>query len=183
MLTRPHAAAVLASIGSPVTSISSAHFRPMERVSGDHRRRAEPSPLPPGVAKAAFSDATARSQEATSWQPAAVASPCTFATTGCGIDWITVISSVQRRQKRPHGTQAPSQNVGEVVTGAKEGPAPARMTPLGVAAPPSGSLDQLFHVILRERIAPLRAVHHYRGEIAVFQKLHIPTRHGQFSLL
>jgi len=36
------------------------------------------------VAKLAASDATARSQLATSWQPAAVAIPCTAATTGFG---------------------------------------------------------------------------------------------------
>ena len=40
----------------------------------------------PGVAKAACSLATARSQVATNWQPAAVASPCTCAITGCGMD-------------------------------------------------------------------------------------------------
>ena len=38
----------------------------------------------PGVAKRAASDATARSQLATSWQPAAVAMPCTSAITGLG---------------------------------------------------------------------------------------------------
>ena len=38
--------------------------------------------LTPGVAKVASSAATARSHEATSWQPAAVASPCTRAITG-----------------------------------------------------------------------------------------------------
>jgi hypothetical protein len=35
----------------------------------------------PGVAKVAAYDATARSQLATSWHPAAVAMPCTAATT------------------------------------------------------------------------------------------------------
>ncbi len=38
----------------------------------------------PGVAKRASADATARSQVATSWQPAAVAIPDTQAITGCG---------------------------------------------------------------------------------------------------
>ena len=41
--------------------------------------------LTPGVAKRASSDAIARSHAATSWQPAAVATPCTLAITGCGI--------------------------------------------------------------------------------------------------
>ena len=41
--------------------------------------------LTPGVPKRAPSSATARSQAATSWHPAAVATPCTCAMTGCGI--------------------------------------------------------------------------------------------------
>ena len=40
--------------------------------------------LTPGVANFAACDATARSQLATSWQPAAVAVACTAAMTGCG---------------------------------------------------------------------------------------------------
>ncbi len=40
--------------------------------------------LTPGVAKRAVSAATARSAEATSWQPAAVAMPWTWAMTGFG---------------------------------------------------------------------------------------------------
>ena len=38
----------------------------------------------PGVANVASSAATARSQDATSWHPAAVATPCTRAITGWG---------------------------------------------------------------------------------------------------
>ena len=38
--------------------------------------------LTPGVAKVACSAATAKSQVATSWQPAASAGPCTAATKG-----------------------------------------------------------------------------------------------------
>ena len=40
--------------------------------------------LTPGSAKRALSAATARSHIETSWQPAAVAMPCTRAITGCG---------------------------------------------------------------------------------------------------
>jgi hypothetical protein len=40
--------------------------------------------LTPGVANRAASDATAKSQVATSWQPAAVATPSTAAITGLG---------------------------------------------------------------------------------------------------
>ena len=40
-MTRPHSSAVAASIMSPVSSISSARLRPIERDDRDHRRRAE----------------------------------------------------------------------------------------------------------------------------------------------
>ena len=56
--------------------------------------------LIPETAKRALSDATARSHIATSWQPAAVAMPCTFAITGCGSRWIVSISSVQTSKSR-----------------------------------------------------------------------------------
>jgi len=51
--------------------------------------------LTPGVAKRAASAATARSQLATSWQPAAVAMPCTRAITGLG-RWVR--ASISRLQ-------------------------------------------------------------------------------------
>ena len=56
-------------------------------------------PLPPGRANPADSAATARSQEATSWQPAAVASACTLAITTCGTDWIRFINAVHWRNR------------------------------------------------------------------------------------
>ena len=48
----------------------------------------------PGVAKDADSPATARSQVATSWHPAAVARPCTCAMTGLGSSRMASITSV-----------------------------------------------------------------------------------------
>lgn len=48
--------------------------------------------LTPGVAKLDFSVATAMSQLATSWQPAAVATPFTMAITGTGMSCIRVIT-------------------------------------------------------------------------------------------
>ena len=50
----------------------------------------------PDVAKRASLEATARSQLATSWQPAAVAMPWTCAITGCGISRSVAISRRQR---------------------------------------------------------------------------------------
>ena len=51
--------------------------------------------LTPGVQNPAASEATARSQLATSWQPAAVAGPCTAAMTGCGRRTIDIMSELQ----------------------------------------------------------------------------------------
>lgn len=48
--------------------------------------------LTPGVAKVDFSVATAMSQLATSWQPAAVATPFTTAITGTGKSCIIAIT-------------------------------------------------------------------------------------------
>ena len=47
--------------------------------------------LTPLTAKLASVDATARSHCATSWQPAAVAMPCTRAITGTGSFWMASI--------------------------------------------------------------------------------------------
>jgi hypothetical protein len=51
--------------------------------------------LTPGVQKRAVSAATARSQEATSWQPAALASHATSAMTGLGFFTTCIISRAQ----------------------------------------------------------------------------------------
>ena len=69
---------------SPVNNISSARLRPIARCTGTIGVEQNSPMLTPGVANRASSDATARSHAATSWQPAAVATPCTFAITGCG---------------------------------------------------------------------------------------------------
>ncbi len=74
----------------------------------------------PGVAKAASSAAMARSQVATSWQPAAVAMPCTSAITGCGMDWIFCISSVQTSKMRRYSLMSRPVISAEVVAGAED---------------------------------------------------------------
>ena len=100
-------------------------------------------PLPPGAAKAADSAATARSQLATSWHPAAVASPCTRAMTGCGTDWIRLISSVQVRSSRRAACRSALATSAKSCPALNTGPAPARMMPaaslLPVSAKPSMS--------------------------------------------
>src|SRR5580693_1860163 len=94
-LTSPHSSALRASMTSPDMAISAARLRPMFRAMATIGVWQNQPPLPPGAAKPASSLATARSALATSWHPAAVASPCTRATTGWGTCWISVISSVQ----------------------------------------------------------------------------------------
>ncbi len=77
---------------SPVSSISIAALRPTARDSATIGVEQNRPRLTPGVAKRAVSAATARSQLATSWQPAAVAMPCTRAITGFGSPTIRCIS-------------------------------------------------------------------------------------------
>ena len=78
-------------MNSPVVSISNACLAGTLRVSatiGVEQNRPMFTPFTP---KRVVSAATAMSQVATSWQPAAVATPCTSAITGCGRREIEVI--------------------------------------------------------------------------------------------
>ena len=84
-LTNPHSAAVSALIGFPVSSISRARFRPIARVSATIGVEQNSPIFTPGVANVASLEAITKSHEATNWHPAAVAIPCTRATTGWGI--------------------------------------------------------------------------------------------------
>ena len=76
----------------PVINISKARLRETLRESGTAGVAQKSPTLIPEVAKRASLEATARSQVATSWQPAAVAIPWTCAITGCGISRSAVIS-------------------------------------------------------------------------------------------
>ena len=78
------AAAFSAGTISPVSSISIACLRATLRDSATIGVEQNRPISTPGVAKPALVEATARSQLATSWQPAADATPCTAAITGCG---------------------------------------------------------------------------------------------------
>ena len=83
-LTSPYSAASRADSISPSSSISMARLRGTLRDSATMGVEQKRPMLTPGVANLAVSDATARSQVATSWQPAAVAMPSTAAITGFG---------------------------------------------------------------------------------------------------
>ena len=95
-LTSPSRSAVAASIDWPVNSMSSARLEPTLRPTGTEGVPQNRPLLMPEVAKLASLDATARSQAATSWQPAAVAIAWTLAMTGCGRRRIDIIIAEQR---------------------------------------------------------------------------------------
>ena len=80
---------------SPVSSISIARLRGTLRDSGTIGVEQNSPMLTPGVDRRAVSAATARSQVATSWHPAAVATPWTLAITGWGMRVIVFISVQQ----------------------------------------------------------------------------------------
>src|SRR6185436_7952802 len=67
--------------------------------------------LTPGVQNEAFSDATARSHVATSWQPAADAVPCTAAITGFGQCRIACITVEHSRMRLSVKARPPSASV------------------------------------------------------------------------
>src|SRR5579883_2919221 len=118
-LTRPSARAVPASINSPVNSISIAALRPTARASATIGVEQNRPILTPGVAKRASSAAMARSQVATSWQPAAVATPCTSAMTGFGSRTICSISSLQLEDAFISLASRVGAQFPEIVAGAK----------------------------------------------------------------
>src|ERR1700732_4040109 len=90
-------AASSADIMSPVSSISIAALRGMLRDSATIGVEQNRPILTPGVANFAAREATARSQLATNWQPAAVAVACTAAITGCGSWTICALMALQVR--------------------------------------------------------------------------------------
>ena len=77
-LTRPQSRAVGASMNSPVNSISNARLRDDVARHRHAGRRAEQPEVDARRREPRIVDATARSHAATSWQPAAVATPCTL---------------------------------------------------------------------------------------------------------
>ena len=115
-----------------------ARLGPIERVSGTIGVEQNRPMRTPGVANRASVVAMARSQLATSWHPAAVATPCTWAITGCGIDCTVVISRLQVANSS--AASSPSQAVSSVRScpAEKAGPAPAITTtrPGGLLAGP-----------------------------------------------
>uniref|UniRef100_A0A6B0V6F9 Secreted protein n=1 Tax=Ixodes ricinus TaxID=34613 RepID=A0A6B0V6F9_IXORI len=95
LLTKPLTRASRALIGLPVSSIYADTFCGTQRATGMPGVEQKRPNEAPGSEKVALSDARAISQEATSWQPAAAASPSTCAMTGTGSFSIADITLVQ----------------------------------------------------------------------------------------
>ena len=88
-------------MNSPVISISIACLRVTLRETATPGVAQNSPKLTPEVAKRASVEATARSHAATSWQPAAVAMPCTRAITGCGMRVMLIITLQQLSKSEP----------------------------------------------------------------------------------
>ena len=97
----------------------------------------------PGVAKAAWSEAMARSQVATNWHPAAVAIPCTSAITGCGMAWIFIISSLHTSNRRRYSLMSRPTISERSWPEQKTLPAAARITARTVRSRPMASRQSI----------------------------------------
>ena len=97
--TSPIWRAVGASMVSPVRSISMACLLETLRDSATMGVEQNSPILTPGVEKAAWSEAIARSQLATSWQPAAEAGPSTSAMTGFGSRTMVCMRAAHRAHR------------------------------------------------------------------------------------
>ena len=139
---------------SPVSASSIARLRPTLRAIATIGVWQNQPPLPPGAANPADSAATARSQEATSWQPAAVARACTRAITTCGTSWIVCISSVQSFSRLRTSGSGRAGDVGEVVPGAEHRPLAGQHDARRVAPARLGDRgQQLGQVLAGQRVA------------------------------
>ena len=124
-----------ASIGSPVNAISNANFRGIDRPTSTIGVVQNQPPAPPGTAKRALDAATARSQAATSWQPAAVANACTRAMTTCGIWWMVVITRAHSSSIRCVASRSASASSPRSWPAENTGPSAASTTPVASESP------------------------------------------------
>src|SRR3954469_24629438 len=141
---------------SPVSASSIARLRPTLRAIGTIGVWQNQPPLPPGAANPAFQAATARSQVATSWETAAVASPCTRAITTWGTDWIGSISSPAASSSvRAAARSAPARSA-KSCPAEKTGPLPARMIPVASVSPTWRNASVRARMCDRDRALRLR---------------------------
>src|SRR3954469_16294132 len=169
--TSPQSSAVRASMTSPVSASSMARLRPTFRAIATIGVWQNQPPFPPGAAKPADSAATARSQEATSWQPAAVARACTRAITTCGTDCRVPISSVHSASRlRTSVTGWPATSA-KSWPALNTGPSPASTMPVASLSPAAmtaasswvrcsrdSALRLAARVMVMRTVSPLRSV-------------------------
>jgi hypothetical protein len=122
-------AAVAASMASPVSAISIARLRPILRATATKGVWQNKLALPPGIANPAVSAASARSQVATNWQPAAVARACTLAITGCGKACTVFIMVVHKSNKARKWSRSCPAMSAKLWPAENTGPWAARMMP------------------------------------------------------
>ena len=156
-----------ASIRSPVSSISMACLALTLRDSATIGVEQKSPMLTPGVAKRADAAATARSHDATSWHPAAVATPATFAITG----WRSPTTDIIRSE---HCSNSASRNAGSGWAwisrrswpAENAGPLPARTTTFTerVAIDRRQLVLQRPHQADRQGVAGLRPVQGQGGD-------------------
>ena len=105
---------------------------------------------------------------ATSWQPAAVASACTLATTGWGIAWtVSIISVHTSNSRRASARSAPTMSP-KLCPAENTGPFAARMTPSASLSPDLGEgRGELAHHVERQRVALLGPVEGDRRDVAL----------------
>ena len=133
---RPHSTACSALTISPVSSICMVFLRGTLRDKATMGVEQKSPICTPGVAKLASSAATARSQVATSWHPAAVAVPCTEAMTGFGqaiiacITWEHLVMVLSKKARPLSGWLRAAVNSFRSCPAQKTGPLALRITTL-----------------------------------------------------
>ena len=131
------------------------------------------------MAKPASSAATARSHVATSWQPAAVASACTLATTGCGMAWMVSIISVHTSNSRRAAARSAPAMSAKLWPAENTGPLAARITPRASLAPTSRKAAVSSSITSSdEGVALLGPVEGDGGDVALVLDEQVLVRHG-----
>ena len=132
---------------------------------GNQRRVAEPSTLAAGRGETRVLGRHRQVPVATSWQPAAVAKPCTRATTGWGMACIVSIELGARIEQLADRLGVGARQVPEVVAGGEDRTVGGEDHAPGVAV--ARGAEGRRHVTQqpeRQRVAALRAVHRDRRE-------------------
>ena len=158
----PQRSAVGASMKRPVSSMSRACFRLTLRATATPGVEQNNPYFTPEVAKRQSSLAMARSQAATSWQPAAVAMPWGAAITGTGTDWMVDISWLQTAK-----TSRSSSRVRSIISFRSWPAEKARPAPLRTMARTSGRAAWRSSSDVSSSIRPVESALSCSGRLSV----------------